>query len=122
MLNAPGKCQNCGGPLIPLFVSLVCQRECDLGGRTPLNLEQTEGDSDWAGRMMILNSSHVMRCSYCPGSRNEGLEYRVDNYTGQVQYRTREGWAWTRVPGVTPDEVDTWFPRTFPGFRWRMVD
>lgn len=125
-----GKCQRCGGPLIPLFLpgSLVCLRECDLAPPTckPLQLDQTEGDSEWAGRMMSIDSGAIMRCISCscpganPGTNCEGAEYRVNNYTGQVMWMGRSGWTWVRI-AVQPDEIDVWFPKSFPGHKWRNV-
>jgi hypothetical protein len=112
--------------MIPLFLpgSLVCKLECDLAPAAlkPLQLDSIEGDSDWAGRMMMVDSGAIMRCiaCCCPGSSCEGAEYRVNSYTGQVLCMPRSSWAWSRVK-MKPDDVDVLFPKAFPSHQWRNV-
>lgn len=72
--------------------------------------------------MMAVDSGAIMRCigCPCPSSPCVGIEYRVDNYSGQVRYRPNANWTWARVH-IKTDEVEVQFPPAYPGHRWRNV-
>jgi len=86
------RCQNCGGPLAPLFLSQVCAQECDLTGIT-----LTGKDNAWAATQLRQGKAIYATACRCVTGHCGVVGLRVSE-TGLVETQSYLGSSWVTTP------------------------